>query len=467
MELGTLLARAREVPEFCAQFPTKRHVDSPNDARRTTALKAGNVGSTPIGRARIEWLQNFDRRGEAVGEDVVRREDFRAVRRNYRLPSKEESKRAVAAILNGRVEEWVDRRPQLRVPLEKVDAAYRQKVAALGSAASPRLLALIRVAQDQYPSLRIREIDGHLEIDSYFRGLRPNLLSLLMGLVPPSQLHLSAQHSSPRDGQAFHGKFSPFEQALGHAGAVCASPRSRALLRDWFDEARRGCPVTVVSPVCPDYAWAKTTDGQARYTFDGLNSGIGLVATRLYASVPAIHGCLSRLISGESFTHFAVLTDFEGFSHENLRRVGLSPQEFFERLRGSLEALRVNAPDRLQVLNLSDVCGGKEEWLRLLAETRRRIDLGEFDDDIRAMAIRDIASARMSFYRRWFQKRQLDVDFVHALVLYQCAEYSTGARILEKAYPNALLLGVGNPKMLRLHEIGSHIPVLCLCDTNL
>jgi len=61
-----------------------------------------------------------------------------------------------------------------------------------------------------------------------------------------------------------------------------------ARLMEWIHKGRAGEPLTVVSPVCPDYATEKSLDGRIHYTFNGVNGGIGLAAKRLYESLPRI-----------------------------------------------------------------------------------------------------------------------------------------------------------------------------------
>jgi hypothetical protein len=247
--------------------------------------------------------------------------------------------------------------------------------------------------------------------------------------------------------------------------APLASENLQQLL-GWIEKGRDGEPVTVVSPVCPDYSVESSDDRQRRYTFDKLNSGIGPMAALLYRSLPKLHALFSGCLRLPNFEHFVCVCDFDGFYENNLRRLGVTEAQFRAKVLESCEALRGQAPGGITASLLSEHCGGKVGWLRELGGTRKRLSQIEDGDEWESATIRDIARERRALYQRWLGEDKSE-SLIEVLVTAQGIEYATAGRVIKSRFQNPLILTAGNAKWERFFRAFAALPVLCLSDPHL
>ncbi|GEM_PF-5680285 len=206
---------------------------------------------------------------------------------------------------------------------------------------------------------------------------------------------------------------------------------------DWLRRAIAGEPSSIFAAVCPDYA----VDGLGRYTFEDLQSGVGLVAQRILRSLnPLSDYCQGH---GLPVTFVIAIGDFEADNEVTCRKMGITRDEFLERLRASQEAFRSAAPAGLRLETPFATELG--DWHGTLALARTEAAQGRMtgafsisDDDLA-----EICEARGSLYRRWFGE---DVD-VRQVLMAQAPEYMTLGTLAATACPNPLILGGDSPAM--------------------
>src|SRR3989338_1369158 len=119
-------------------------------------------------------------------------------------------------------------------------------------------------------------------------------------------------------------------QVLKDMSALCSRAELGPVGR-WLEAINRGEEVRVVSIICPDYAtrWVES-EQRTVYTFDGLGSGIGLVAKRALEAHQALWRFLANL--GKPARFVLAIADQEA-NESNCARVGVDRAEFLARLR--------------------------------------------------------------------------------------------------------------------------------------
>lgn len=230
-----------------------------------------------------------------------------------------------------------------------------------------------------------------------------------------------------------------------------------------------GEEIVVTGAFCPDYAYEQTGDPNLpyRYTFDGLGTGIGLVAQQFARVIPP----LSRLLTGFGVKHRIVLGigDFEADAESVLARVGCDYAEFVRRCSASLDAFReAVGPDLPLTLELCDAdrCNGRlrpyagDATRRMLAGDFGR--MGEVYPDPEAV-LKGIVEDNGTFYKRWHGPDTTDDD-VRRIVLAQGGEYAALSRIYAEDFGegNVLIISGDRPMMHAFDNVDVVIPTLCV-----
>jgi len=394
----------------------------------------------------------------------MRKEDAREIIDRFALVPRGVSKRVLREICSGSLGECEALSAEHRERLSAILDEYRVRAAGLGTGVRPKNLPFYLLLKDLYPELNLQHMGGdQLSLEAYYRGLTPSILSLLLGIVPREHLAPSARESRMRASGVDADSLARCNAVFRREGVVRMSEVHQRWLCEWLGRGRAGKPLTIVSPVCPDYAAEKGGDGPFRFTFEGLNGGIGLAARRLFESLPALHDLFAGLLGNAcSLTHRVYVGDFEGFSEQNVRRVGLDKRGFLEKLLSSRDAISAAAPRQVLSGLFCDLCGGAEGWLREYAEMQRRVEAGEFGARLDRTIIREIALARRPLYQRWFPSGGATEQFFENLVVQQGIEYAVMGKIISEHFENPLVLGADHHKMGYFYTLAADFPVVYL-----
>src|SRR3989344_158250 len=241
---------------------------------------------------------------------------------------------------------------------------------------------------------------------------------------------------------------------------------SRALV-PVFESGARGEEITFAGAFCPDYAYEETGNTQVpyRYTFDGLGTGVGLVARQFARIIPE----LSRFFTGLGIPHRFVISigDFEADAESVLQRVGVDRVEFIRRCQCSLDAFQALMPEDVPIeLELFDAKRGNGKFRTYALECTNRMINGDFGmmpilhPDLHEVIGR-IPGQYRTFYQRWYGV-EMDDETVRNIVYSQGGEYAAVARIYyEDLGKNIVFLAGDRPEMNRFDAFSAPVPVLC------
>ncbi|MDP3794373.1 MAG: hypothetical protein Q8R13_00385 [bacterium] len=223
-------------------------------------------------------------------------------------------------------------------------------------------------------------------------------------------------------------------------------------LARWIERALCGEPSTIFTTVCPDYA----VDDEGRYTFESLGDGIGVVAQRALLVLPALWNFSTHL--GLNVAFVVAMADSEAYVPANCARVGLTREEFLERLGRSLEAVRKALPEEmtLETVFITSLAGPYGSWAKMLEAAQTEADAGRWTGvyPFSETDLQEVLAARRSLYERWYGP---DVDVREALRS-QMPEYMAAARVAEENYPNVLIVGTDAASMAPFnHGLADHV----------
>jgi hypothetical protein len=394
--------------------------------------------------------------------DAMRKEDARAIMNTFELLPGGISRRVLREICQGSIDTFEHLNAEQRERLAGIRDEYRNIAAHLDANVRPKNMPFYLLLKKRYPELDLQHVGGQVQLESYFRGLKPSMLSLLLGIVPPDQLASSARESRLRASGMDRRAVALCRETFQREGVVRPSEENLMRLWEWLAKGREGKRLTIISPVCPDYAAMKIDERRYRFTFDSLGGGIGLAAQRLFKSLPALRSLFMEIIGTDSIMHHVCVGDFEGFSAENVRRVGLDRAGFMQRLEESCAAIAAQSPAPVKASMFCALCGGEEGWQTEYARLRERIDAGEFEDQLCGGNLREIVRARKPLYQRWYPGHTGDA-FFERLVLQQGIEYAVMGKIIGEHYENPLVLGADHHRMgYFFYPLAASIPVIYL-----
>lgn len=241
------------------------------------------------------------------------------------------------------------------------------------------------------------------------------------------------------------------------------------LLHSVLQCGRNGETIHILGAFCPDYAYEATGDPGLpyRYTFDGLNTGVGLVAQQ-FARVTRP---LSQFFTSLGIKHQFVygIGDFEADSGDILTRVGCDYPEFVRRCTLSLEAFRQKMGDDLPLtLELCDAhrCKGRlRPYAQAATERMLNGDFGRIGEVFPnpEKVVAQIVRENGGFYRRWFSPDMSD-NKIRELVLLQGGEYAALAQIYAEDFKekNIIVLSGDRPLMHTFDALNTVTPILCV-----
>lgn len=391
-----------------------------------------------------------DRPAEAVDLGSVSPAEYEALRLMVRRKTVELQEMETAVTLAAGAESWAS------APSDRLH---------------PRNLAIYHLIQERFPEIRwtVRPDPGvpnssrvRLEVP-YVEGLRPTLTSLLLRTLEggtTSRLHerYRCVYRLPP------GVVARLSRLLDRPDMASASEEDLDRVVGWLEKGLDGNPLTVVTPVCPDYEAEELDTNVFRYTFDNLGSGVGVVARRFLG----VLGELSEILKdiGVSVRFVVAIGDFEGFSDANLARVGLSEQEFRARLAESQVQFSRLAPIPVEVPLFTDICGGKAAWNRCYEAMLDRLRAGDYGGSgLDDTTFETIALSRRGLYRRWYRDRAT-VDS-QGILVHQGAEYAAMGRVVLEAFENPMIFGADHARMAPFFKLHGPVPVLYMRNNYL
>ena len=214
--------------------------------------------------------------------------------------------------------------------------------------------------------------------------------------------------------------------------------------------------ISIITPLCPDYEHVYVGLGLYKYTFNKLNSGLGLIGKRLIKIINEIHKVFKDF--NISFEHLAYYGDFEAYSKEICKRVGSPEKEFIFKLKQSSKLMKKSVREINFAGLLVNELASKKEWKTLCKRNEKIIKVKIKSDSNFKKILFDILSSRMDLYKSWYPN--LNRNKYMDLLVKQGAEYTSMGDLFSEKIKNPVVFGLDHPKMGIFYNINANIPVL-------
>lgn len=236
---------------------------------------------------------------------------------------------------------------------------------------------------------------------------------------------------------------------------IAPSRETMAQIKEWFTKGKNGQVLTIFTVVCPDYSY-ESTCGAIRYTFESLGDGVGLVAKRILEILPDVTGFLKS--QNIDIVIKVALADTEVLSESNLKRLGLCADEFLERVKKSGTAFNEASKSLpVEVIMLSELCGGLENWESDFIKYREMLDSEGFGElSLTSGVLEEALKSRERLYKRWFGEAY-EENFYRDCLKDQAAEYACVGALVGRTQTDCLIVGVDHPKMLPFYNASKEV----------
>jgi hypothetical protein len=218
----------------------------------------------------------------------------------------------------------------------------------------------------------------------------------------------------------------------------------------------RNNQINLISPICPDYDYIKIAPNLYKYTFDKLNTDIGLIGT----SIVNFKNQLLLLCKENNFTlnYYIYYGDFESYSKSNCERLNINEKIFIERLKLSVKKLINKFPEAKEIDLLVSKLSSKKDWTTRHKKNYLKLKSLFYSDKNFKNTVLKILQSRMGLYSNWFPNLKNE-DYLN-LVLNQGAEYTTMGDLFYRKFNNFCILGMDHFKMASFYCVNNKFPVL-------
>ena len=214
--------------------------------------------------------------------------------------------------------------------------------------------------------------------------------------------------------------------------------------------------INLISPICPDYDYIKIAPNLYKYTFNKLNTDIGLIGN----SIINFKNELQSLFKENNFilNYYIYYGDFEAYSKSNCERLNINEKIFIDKLKLSVVKLKNKFPEAKEIDLLVSKLSTKYDWVKYHKKNYLKLN-SMFSSNINFKNnILKILESRMGLYSNWFPNLKKK-DYVN-LILNQGAEYTTMGDLFHKKFNNFCILGMDHFKMAFFYCINNKIPLL-------
>lgn len=314
----------------------------------------------------------------------------------------------------------------------------------------PRYLHFYHILQDKMPQITWemkRGKNGKAIVNfvlPLIENLQPSIASLLLDrVIVTNKQKLTYRYPFIQTKQENTEEIEALETFMLNTKAIYPKDAQMRRIISWIQNAQAGNAATIFMHTCPDYSAEITNDPIKRYrhTFEYLGSDIGHIARRIIDILPELKELLAKLKITP--TIITAIADYEAFSEETIYKVGLTREEFLQKVDSSRKSFD-NVCKKilpLQTVMFSELCGGEKYWLQKVEEIKQEFKNSNFGlTGANQNTFAKIAKHRKALYAKWFGEKENIQDYI-PIAINQSAEYTAIGYYLNAKFQNCLVLG--------------------------
>ena len=180
----------------------------------------------------------------------------------------------------------------------------------------PRNLPIYMMIQEKNKNFNWSKINHHydINIDTSDLGLRVSLASLLFDRVNTKKSFLERKYKIKFKKKITLKTQNDIKKFFDKTNILYPDAINFKLFIDFFEKALNEKKVDIISPICPDYSVEYIAPGLYRFTFEKLNSGIGVIGKKILKNLNIIHNFFKKYKI--KVNHIITIGDFECLSEQ-------------------------------------------------------------------------------------------------------------------------------------------------------
>ena len=217
-------------------------------------------------------------------------------------------------------------------------------------------------------------------------------------------------------------------------------------LKLFRNNENENAPYIILAPVCPDYSYILKKDGSYLYTFEGLGSGIGLVASKAINNISLVKSLTDDINQSGSLIKYKILIgDFEAHK-DNLEALEETEESFLKKISESKN--KIMNKSNIETQKFTFICNGITGWeaqikyLKYIHNIYSYEDLKSFSPQINHE--RNLIS-RMPLYKKWFGENK---DY-KKIFFDQCVEYMLMGYLIKSYYGEKSIILASDHRAMR------------------
>ncbi|UZJ61911.1 hypothetical protein OKW98_09460 [Pseudomonas sp. KU26590] len=232
---------------------------------------------------------------------------------------------------------------------------------------------------------------------------------------------------------------------LSDSDIMAPAPNSMKKLIETLDHCKdRNEQLTLVSAICPDYAYIRDATGRPHYTFNSVGHGTGLAGDKLIKAGYAIKTFASE--SSLRVNHMLYGGEFEYNSFYKGQCTEVERADFLSKVETQLVTVGAKLQTDFQTVSFFQRCGGEEEWVNQHAVISARIRAGDYGETgLDKFSMQEIYESRLPLYSKWFPNAPEEKIWNNFTS--QAAEYALMGKLFHEHHGRHVVVAVDHYRM--------------------
>ncbi|MFT0519133.1 hypothetical protein [Pseudomonas faucium] len=273
-------------------------------------------------------------------------------------------------------------------------------------------------------------------------GRIPSLAALLLSDAIKTKSEMELKYDDVLSESGFKDEIAALLQG---SDVMAPTPRSMAQLVSTLQACRQhGAALTLISAICPDYAYLRDASGKPQYTFHSVGQGTGLAGDKLIRAGAAIKAFGEA--TGLPIEHTLYGGEFE---YKSFYKGACSDQQradFLKKVNTQLCTIGQQLQTASAVGSFFEKCGGEPGWVAQHAAITERIRSGDLGQTgLTRHGLLEIFESRQPLYSKWFPhaaEEEIWQNFTS-----QAAEYALMGKFFHEQHGRHVVVAVDHFRM--------------------
>ena len=323
----------------------------------------------------------------------------------------------------------------------------------------PRNLPVYLIIKEKNKNFDWEKINEHFDINlnTDDLGLRVSLSSILFNRTKSNKSFIEKKYNYKFKKNIPIKLQYQIKKFFDESNIIYPDSLNFDLFIRFFEKALKEKKANIVSPICPDYSVKYVAPGIYQFTFEKVNSNIGVIGQKILKNLNTIHNFFIK--HNIKVNLVIAIGDFECLSSKILDKVQCSKNQFINKLKKSQIKFKNSTKLKVKTPLFSDLCNGLRNWEKINNKNFIKLKKNKFGkSQLNSKKMLEIANSRKELYKRWFN--DFKIEEIKDIICSQGSEYASMGEIIKNKFKNPLVIGADHHKMSEFYKITSKFPII-------